>query len=171
MPPKQLPGGLPGQRYITPPELDGVTLFYSSQWRQKKLQSRMATMWMLEHGMLPEALANRLHMIGSDWDIEDVEDYLPKFKFNFTPVIKPTIEDIKPKKKIVKVKKPIIRKTAIKPIQKSVTVCKFKFPIPKVIKVKVKSPEQIKARVKFNFKPVIQTTVRPKFNFKPAIKC
>lgn len=116
--PRILQDGLPGQRYPTPNELDSSELFYSSLWREKKLGSRMATNWMLEHGLLDEKLAGQIDAMGKNWNLEDVKAYLPIFKF---PAPKKTIPPKKPFKFPTPLKntvsKPFIFPKALKKIE------------------------------------------------------
>ena len=50
---------LPGQKFASPDEGEGIRLFYESLLQQNP-ESKMAEKWMLEHGLLPKERAKVL---------------------------------------------------------------------------------------------------------------
>lgn len=61
---------LPGQKYATPPEIESLRLFYSSLFEEKGLHSKMATDWMVKHGLLSLALVMKINAFtATDGDV------------------------------------------------------------------------------------------------------
>jgi hypothetical protein len=93
---------MPGQIRETPEELNTLRLFYSSLYEEKGVESKMATQWLLKHGLLPYKLAillitKEFKIKDTKWDVDKLNKCIEEIKQENKIKTRIFIKNFKPK--------------------------------------------------------------------------